>query len=270
MSDSTIARPVIHVEDLILELPVYGAKPRNTGGKTVYAVGGTLKSMGRRSSSVVALNGVSFDIAEGDAVGLIGHNGAGKTSLLRVLSGIYKPTAGLCQVHGKISTLFTNSIGLSPNATGLENIRLTCILMGMRKAEIEAAIPDIVAFADLGDYMELPLRTYSAGMRTRLGFALATCMNPDILLIDEVFTTGDRSFRNKAKARITNVMRSAKTMVLASQSPGLMREFCSKIIWLEHGKLYRIGDAEEVLDAFIARYPDDKKKGQNRDSDEGE
>lgn len=260
MSETPDQKPVIVVEHLSLALPIYGAKPRKRGAKKVLAVGGTLQSLGRRSSSVLALDDVSFTINEGDAVGLIGHNGAGKTSLLRVMGGIYKPTAGHCEVRGKVSTLFTNSIGLNQNATGLENIRLTCILMGMPSAEIEKIVPDVVEFSELGAYLELPLRTYSAGMRTRLGFALATCMNPDILLIDEVFTTGDRAFRKKAKARITNVMRSAKTMVLASQSPGLMKEFCNKIIWLEHGRLFQCGDAEEILDIYANRHPDDTKK----------
>lgn len=261
--------PVIQVEGLTLELPIYGAKPRKRGSKKVLAVGGTLQSMGRRSSSVLALDDISFTIEEGDAVGLIGHNGAGKTSLLRVLGGIFQPTSGSCKVRGRISTLFTNSVGLNQNATGMENIRLTCILMGLRKAEIEAVIPDIIEFSELGDYLELPLRTYSAGMRTRLGFALATSINPDVLLIDEVFTTGDRGFRKKAKARITNVMRSAKIMVLASQSPGLMKEICNKIIWLEHGQIYKQGDAEEVLNDFVERYPDEPKKGRvDSDSDD--
>jgi len=265
MSETPTKTPVILVEDLTLALPIYGAKPRKRGAKKVLAVGGTLQSLGRRSSSVLALDGVSFTIDDGDSVGVIGHNGAGKTSLLRVLAGIYKPTAGRCEVQGRISTLFTNAIGLNQNGTGLENIRLTCILMGMSKAEIEAAVPDVVEFSELGDYLELPLRTYSAGMRTRLGFALATCVNPDILLIDEVFTTGDRAFRKKAKARITNVMRSAKTMVLASQSPNLMKEFCNKILWLDHGRLYRCGDAEAILDDYADRHPDEPKKGNRGD-----
>ncbi|HMB75666.1 MAG TPA: ABC transporter ATP-binding protein [Kiloniellaceae bacterium] len=264
-SEPQAKKPVILVEDLSLALPIYGAKPRKRGAKTVLAVGGTLQSLGRRSSSVLALDRVSFTIEDGDAVGLIGHNGAGKTSLLRVLGGIYKPTAGRCEVRGKISTLFTNAIGLNQNGTGLENIRLTCILMGMSKAETEAVVPDIVAFSELGDYLELPLRTYSAGMRTRLGFALATCMNPDILLIDEVFTTGDRAFRSKAKARMTSVMRNAKTVVLASQSPGLMKEFCNKIIWLEHGRLYKSGDAEDILEDYANRHAGEPKKDTSDD-----
>jgi ABC-type polysaccharide/polyol phosphate transport system ATPase subunit len=252
-------KPTIVVEDLQLELPIFGAKPRKRSGQKPLPVGGTLLSMGRRSARVVALDGVSFTIHEGDSVGLIGHNGAGKTCLLRVMGGIYKPTAGSCEVRGSVSTLFTNSIGLSQNATGTENIRLTCILMGIADAEIKRIMPDIIEFSELGEYLDLPLRTYSAGMRTRLGFALATAMNPDVLLIDEVFTTGDRQFRKKAKARISAVMLSAKTMVLASQSPSLMKEFCNKIIWLEHGRVLRNGDAEEILEDFADRSPNSQK-----------
>ena len=251
--------PAIVVEDLKLELPIFGVKPRKRSGQKPLPVGGTLLSLGRRSARVVALDGVSFTIDEGDSVGLIGHNGAGKTCLLRVMGGIYKPTAGSCEVRGSVSTLFTNSIGLSQNATGTENIRLTCILMGIADAEIKRIMPDIIEFSELGEYLDLPLRTYSAGMRTRLGFALATAMNPDVLLIDEVFTTGDRQFRKKAKARISAVMRSAKTMVLASQSPGLMKEFCNKIIWLEHGRVLRSGDAEEILEDYADRSPNSQK-----------
>jgi ABC-type polysaccharide/polyol phosphate transport system ATPase subunit len=251
--------PAIVVEDLKLELPIFGVKPRKRGSQKPLPVGGTLLSMGRRSACVVALDGVSFTIDEGDSVGLIGHNGAGKTCLLRVMGGIYKPTAGSCEVRGSVSTLFTNSIGLSQNATGTENIRLTCILMGMADKDIKRIMPDIIEFSELGEYLDLPLRTYSAGMRTRLGFALATAMNPDVLLIDEVFTTGDRQFRKKAKLRISTVMRSAKTMVLASQSTGLMKEFCNKIIWLEHGRVLRFGDTDEILEDYANRSPNSQK-----------
>ena len=202
---------------------------------------------------MVALDGVSFTLHDGDAVGLIGHNGAGKTCLLRVMGGIYKPSSGKCQINGTIATLFTNSIGLNQNATGHENIRLSCILMGLSKKDIEAVLPDIVAFSELGDYLDLPLRTYSAGMRTRLGFALATAINPDVLLIDEVFTTGDRTFRKKAKGRMTAVMERAKTMVMASQSTNLLKAFCNKIIWLEHGQLLMFGDTKTVLEAYADR-----------------
>jgi ABC-2 type transport system ATP-binding protein/lipopolysaccharide transport system ATP-binding protein len=196
------------------------------------------------------LDNVSFTVRRGDRIGLIGRNGAGKSSLLRTIAGIYPPTAGTCRATGRISTLFSSALGLSAEATGYENIHLGATLLGLNRAQIEEALPDIVDFCDLGEFLDLPIRTYSAGMRTRLGFAIATSIHPDILLIDEVFGTGDRHFRAKAKERIEKVMAKADVLMLASHSDGVIRSMCTKAIWLEQGRLMAFGPVDEVLELY--------------------
>lgn len=196
------------------------------------------------------LDGISFTAKRGDRIGLIGRNGAGKSTLLRTLAGIYQPSAGSCRATGRISTLFSSALGLSAEATGYENIYLGATLLGMNKAAIEEALPDIVAFCELGDFLDLPIRTYSAGMRTRLGFAIATSIRPDILLIDEVFGTGDRHFRAKAKQRIEQVMAKANVLMLASHSDSVIRSMCTKALWLEQGRAKAFGSLDEVLEQY--------------------
>jgi ABC-2 type transport system ATP-binding protein/lipopolysaccharide transport system ATP-binding protein len=196
------------------------------------------------------LDGISFTARRGDRIGLIGRNGAGKSTLLRTLAGIYQPSAGSCRATGRISTLFSSALGLSAEATGYENIYLGATLLGMKKAAIKEALPDIVAFCELGDFLELPIRTYSAGMRTRLGFAIATSIRPDILLIDEVFGTGDRHFRAKAKQRVEQVMAKANVLMLASHSDSIIRSMCTKALWLDRGRAMAFGPVDEVLKRY--------------------
>ena len=198
------------------------------------------------------LEGVNVAISRGQRVGLIGANGAGKSTLLRVMAGIYYPTRGVAETRGTISTLFPELLGVRPEATGIENIVLTGILLGLTRKEIKRRIPEIVEFTELGDYIYMPLRTYSSGMRTRLVLSIATCINPDILLVDEVIGVGDKSFRLKAKERLNRMMTSANTLIVVSQSPEIIREFCTEAIWLDRGQVRATGDVEEVLRGFVA------------------
>jgi ABC-type polysaccharide/polyol phosphate transport system ATPase subunit len=201
---------------------------------------------------VTILEDVSINITRGQRVGLIGANGAGKSTLLRVMAGIYFPTRGLAESYGKVSTLFPELLGVRPDATGLENIILTGILLGLTRKEISRRIPEIIEFTELGDYIYMPLRTYSSGMRTRLVLSIATCINPDILLVDEVIGVGDQQFRLKAQERLNDMMTSAKALVVASQSPQIIREFCNVAIWLERGRVRLFGDVEQVLREYTA------------------
>ena len=214
-------------------------------------VGGLISSR-RNMLTVTALNDISLTIERGDKVGLIGHNGAGKSTILRVMAGIYYPSSGACEVRGKVSTLFTPTLGLDVNSTGLENIELAGITLGLSRSAIKSLIPQIVEFCELGHYLQMPMRTYSAGMRTRLGFAIATSIEPDILLIDEVFGAGDRRFQNKARLRLDAMLGKANTLVLASHADDIVRSFCNKAIWMEHGHIRAMGAVDEVLAQFNA------------------
>ncbi|MYB49885.1 MAG: ATP-binding cassette domain-containing protein [Dehalococcoidia bacterium] len=246
----------IKLQDVTLEIPAkrrlpHGAR-RETNGtpSSSTQIGGRL-SYGRGSAATVTiLEDVSINISRGQRVGLIGANGAGKSTLLRVMAGIYFPTRGLAETYGKVSTLFPELLGVRPDATGLENIVLTGILLGLTRKEINRRIPEIIEFTELGDYIYMPIRTYSSGMRTRLVLSIATCISPDILLVDEVIGTGDKSFRLKAKDRLNEMMTSANTLVVVSQSPEIIREFCTEAIWLDRGQVRAVGGVNEVLGKY--------------------
>ena len=243
----------IKLQDVKLEIPAKRRLPHrarretNGAGAISTQIGGRL-SYGRGSAATVTiLEGVSINISKGQRVGLVGANGAGKSTLLRVMAGIYYPTRGVAETRGTISTLFPELLGVRPDATGLENIMLTGILLGLTRKEISRRIPEIIEFTELGDYIYMPIRTYSSGMRTRLVLSIATCINPDILLVDEVIGVGDKSFRLKAKERLNRMMTSANTLVVVSQSPEIIREFCTEAIWLDRGEVRAAGGVDEVL-----------------------
>ncbi len=197
-----------------------------------------------------ALDGITLEIKAGEQIGLIGVNGAGKSSLLRVLAGIYQPTDGTIEISGRVSTLFAPNIGMNDNASGAENIYISARTLGMSRAEIAAAKDDIIRFADIGEFIDMPMRTYSAGMRMRLGFAIATAIKPEILLIDEVFGAGDAAFRTRAKERMKDLTKRAGVLVMATHSEGVLRDACNRILWLENGRLKFDGGVDEALALF--------------------
>ncbi len=242
--------PAIRATDLTLILPVIGMGRRKRVGVHQAQVGGTLMRDSRGRVSVKALAGVNFQIERGDSVGLIGRNGAGKSSLLRVMAGIYPPTHGACEVRGKVSTLFTANLGLNNTASGRENIRLIGGVVGLTEDQIDARMDEIIEFCQLGDYIDLPLHTYSNGMRTRVGFAVATSVDADVLLIDEVFGTGDRAFRDHAAKRVEKLIEESSTIVMAVHSENMLRQFCNKVMWVEHGHIRAFGPTEEVLQEY--------------------
>lgn len=248
----------IRLQDVTLQIPARHRLPHRARRETDETptastkIGGRL-SYGRGSSATVTiLEGVNIAISTGQRVGLIGANGAGKSTLLRVMAGIYYPTHGVAETRGTISTLFPELLGVRPDATGLENIMLTGILLGLTRKEISRRMPEIIEFTELGDYIYMPIRTYSSGMRTRLVLSIATYISPDILLVDEVIGVGDKSFRLKAKDRLDGMMTSANTLVVVSQSPEIIREFCTEAIWLDRGQVRATGDVEEVLRGYFA------------------
>ena len=242
----------ITLNNASVEIPVYAVG--NNSLKTTLlrkAVGGRFVQTGV-NLIINALNNISFEVRNGERVGLVGQNGAGKSTLLRVLAGVYPPTSGTVQVIGRVSPMFDISLGMSPDATGIENIKVCGALWGLGRAEIAAGIDDIVEFTELGDYLKIPVRTYSAGMLLRLSFAIATLRQPEILLLDEVIGVGDASFMAKAKARLEKIVSRAQILVVSSHSDAIIRDLCEKVIWLDKGGVAAFGAVDDVLAAYNA------------------
>ncbi|HMD54303.1 MAG TPA: ATP-binding cassette domain-containing protein, partial [Phycisphaerae bacterium] len=185
-----------------------------------------------------------------DRVGLIGHNGAGKSTLLRVLAGVYAPVSGRIITEGIVSSLLNNSPGMNAEDTGYENIMTCGMYLGMTKAEILTKIPEIEEFSELGEYLALPVRTYSTGMLTRLGFGIATSIDPEILLLDEGLGAGDSRFLERVNQRINKLISRASILVIASHGVGLIKSLCNKCVLMNHGKVVRVGDTDEVIEEY--------------------
>ena len=186
---------------------------------------------------VTALDRLSFSFKEGDRIGLVGHNGSGKTTLLRALSGVYVPTGGSLVVRGRIASLLDISMGLDPDATGFENIYLRGVLNGLKPSAIRSRMDAIAEFSELGDYLNLPVRTYSSGMLLRLAFSISTSVEADILLMDEWLSVGDADFNAKAAKRLEDLVNKAAILVIASHNDAMIERICNRRIRLEHGKI---------------------------------
>ena len=233
----------IEVRNATVEYPIYQAGSMSLRNKLVaVGTGGTIERGSRNVVTVKALDDVSFSLPEGSRVGLVGHNGAGKSTLLRTLAGIYSPTGGEVRVEGKVSTIFQLGAGMDTELTGYENIVRMAMFLGATKADARALTPDIEEFTELGDFLVVPVHTYSAGMVARLTFAIATAIQPEILLIDEVLGAGDADFQMRAKERLEKVIRSARVFVLASHSEEMISLYCTRTLRFEHGRL--VGDRQ--------------------------
>ncbi|MFK7957283.1 MAG: ABC transporter ATP-binding protein [Lysobacterales bacterium] len=198
-----------------------------------------------------ALKDLSFTIADGMSLGVIGNNGAGKSTLLAVLAGIVSPDLGEVKLGGRSATLLSLNAGLDPALSGRNNAVLSGLLLGVSRKRIKAEMDNIREFSGLGEFFDRPAHTYSAGMRARLGFAVAVYLEPDVLLIDEVVGVGDMAFRQKSAGVIQDRMSSSQTVVLVSHSLPLMRLYCDHVLWLDHGKIKALGERDEVLDAYV-------------------
>jgi ABC-2 type transport system ATP-binding protein len=194
-----------------------------------------------------ALRDVSFEVVHGESLGVIGPNGAGKSTLLQVLAGIITPSAGVVEVNGHVSSLLTLGAGFDGDLSGRDNIRLAGAFMGLDHTVVEERLPAMVEYADLGQFIDAPLKTYSSGMRARLGFAIATSVEPDILLLDEVLATGDAAFREKSKERVIQLVREAKAIVLVTHDMSWVSEYCNKAMLIEHGRIVAEGKPEDVV-----------------------
>jgi teichoic acid transport system ATP-binding protein len=205
----------------------------------------------RSSGEFWALRHVSFTVERGETVGIIGRNGSGKSTLLRVVAGIYPPDEGKVSVDGEVSTLFSLGTGFNPELSGRDNIYLNGVMMGLMKNKIDEIIDDIIEFAELGDFIDMPVRTYSAGMRSRLGFAIAMHIDKDIVLIDEIMGAGDAAFRQKADVEMSRII-GEKTVLLVSHSMGTVEKFASRVIWLNRGGIAAMGEPKEVIEQYLA------------------
>jgi ABC-type polysaccharide/polyol phosphate transport system ATPase subunit len=246
----------IVLDNVTVELPIYSARGRSLRSKIIHhAVGSKLFSRSRDDVVVVrALNGVSLTLDDGERLGLIGGNGAGKTTLLRVCANVYPPTFGTTRINGKISALTDLTLGMDFEASGYENVILRCVLMGLTQKQAKGLIPDITEFTGLGEYLDLPVRTYSTGMLIRLVFAAATAIVPDILIMDEMIGFGDAAFMQKAQLRVDKIISEASILLMASHSEEILRHFCTRLIWMREGQIAADGPVDDVLAAYRASH----------------
>jgi len=198
-----------------------------------------------------ALRHVSFAVERGETVGIIGRNGSGKSTLLRVIAGIYPPDEGKVSVGGEVSTLFSLGTGFNAELSGRDNIYLDGIMIGLTKEQIDGIIDAIIKFAELGDFIDMPVRIYSSGMRSRLGFAIAMHSDKDIMLIDEIMSAGDAAFRQKADAEMNRIM-GQKTVLMVSHAMGTIEKFATRVIWLNRGVVAAMGEPKEVIKQYLA------------------
>ena len=205
----------------------------------------------RAVREVEALKNVSFEVPNGCAMGIIGANGAGKSTLMRAMAGILPPTSGTIEVWGRASTLLALGVGFNQSLSGRENIILGGLATGLSRKEVEERADEVAEWTELGDFIDMPMRTYSSGMSARVGFSVAVHMQPDILMIDEALSTGDAKFREKANAKMAELRESARAMFLVSHGLNSIKEMCTEAIWLDHGKLMMRGEPTEVVDAYM-------------------
>jgi ABC-type polysaccharide/polyol phosphate transport system ATPase subunit len=251
---------LIKLENITLEFPVQASRSdRRRPPSEESHIGGQL-SPGQSGQMVVrALDQLSLTLGPGDRLALLGHNGAGKTTLLRVMAKLYPPTHGRATIQGRVAPLLNLNFGLDMDSTGYDNIFIRGLFLGMSKAELKKKADVIAEFSELGDFLDLPMRTYSSGMRARLAFAISTHVETDILLLDEVVATGDARFFKKANEKLESFARDSKLLVLASHSNKVLRELCNKALLLEHGRIKAFGPIEEVIETYAASTGTDAK-----------
>jgi lipopolysaccharide transport system ATP-binding protein len=242
----------IEIDGVSVFFPLYHGSSRSLKKTVAMAATGRLGEDKQHRMVVRALTDVSFTLQRGERLGLIGSNGAGKTTLLRTLAGIYEPVIGRVSVRGSLAALLDTSLGMNVDMNGRENIMLRGLFNGLPKSMLPQLERDVAEFAELGDFLDLPVRTYSAGMVVRLGFALATAIRPQILLMDEWFLAGDANFMEKARARLEELVSGADILVLSSHSLEIVRTWCTRVIWLEQGHIRADGPAGQVVDQYLA------------------
>jgi ABC-2 type transport system ATP-binding protein len=238
--------------DACVDFPIFDARSRSLKKTVIGMVGGNITT-DTKVPVIEALRDINLTLKHGDRVGLVGHNGAGKSTLLRLLAGIYEPTRGAAEIHGRVAPVFDLGVGMDPEISGLENIIVRGLFLGMTRKQMEERIDDIAAFTELGDFLEMPLRTYSTGMRIRLALGVVTSIDPEILILDEGIGAVDAAFLEKSKKRLAELVDRAGLLVFASHSDEFLRELCDTALWMEHGRIRQQGGIEEVLAAYKGR-----------------
>jgi ABC-2 type transport system ATP-binding protein/lipopolysaccharide transport system ATP-binding protein len=241
----------ITLDRISVDFPIFNARKRSLKSEIFRrTVGGRIEATDDRHVSVMALRDISMRIEDGDRIGLVGRNGAGKSTLLRVLSGVYEPQYGSVSIKGTVSALTDITMGMDPEATGYENILLRSVFLGVSVKQAHASVADIEEFTGLGNFLKLPMRTYSSGMMVRLAFAISTAVTPEILIMDELIGAGDAAFMAKAEQRLNRLIGSTRILVIASHADVMLHRLCNKAALMDEGRLKMIGTVDEVLAAY--------------------
>jgi ABC-type polysaccharide/polyol phosphate transport system ATPase subunit len=241
----------VKMDRVTIQFPIYTPHTRSVTSMLTGRLGG---SMQRNNGTTVvsALKNVSLNLGDGDRLGLVGHNGAGKTTFLRVVAGVYPPVSGSIDVEGRVSAFTDIMLGMNYESNGWDNIIYRCVFLGLSFKEAHALAPSIAEFSELGNYLDVPVRTYSAGMLVRLAFSIATSIKPEILVMDEMLSAGDPQFIHKAMARVGELLDHTKILVLGSQLEAFIKHFCNKAVWLHHGEVRAFGTVNEVWTEYAA------------------
>jgi lipopolysaccharide transport system ATP-binding protein len=244
---------LIEFDNVTVDFPIYNATGRSLKKRLFsVATGGQLGADKQGRVVVRALEGLTFRIGDGERVGLLGHNGAGKSTLLRLLSSVYTPSGGNAKITGKVGSLIDISLGIDPESTGRENIWIRGGLLGLSRSQIAAQLDEIIEFSELGDFIDMPLRTYSTGMHLRLAFAVSTIVRPEILLMDEWLSVGDEGFKHKAEARMSDLVQTTNILIVATHSQELIEKTCTRVIWLEHGKIKMDASPAKIIPIYFS------------------
>lgn len=244
----------ILLEDVSVDFPIYSTSSRSLKKTMIWmGTGGRIARDAKDRVVVQALRSLNLQVSEGDRLGLIGHNGAGKTTLLRAIAGVYEPSGGNIHCDGHVTPLFDATLGMDMEATGYENLYLRGLFLNIPPSEIRARTEEIAEFTELGDYLAMPMRTYSTGMVVRLALAISTCVDPEILLMDEMINAGDVQFVKKSSQRIEQLISRSSILILSSHSESIIRTFCNKVILLEQGQIKAAGSVDDVLAEFAGQ-----------------
>lgn len=233
-----------------VDFPIFDAKSRSVKSTVIGKAGGVIGTTAENTVMVSALKDINLHLKTGDRIGLVGHNGAGKSTLLRLLANIYEPTQGSTFIRGRVAPVFDLGIGMDPEISGYENIVIRGLFLGQTRKQMLKKVDEIAEFTELGDYLKMPLRTYSTGMRIRLALGVVTSINPEILLLDEGIGAVDADFMKKARTRLEELVKRSGILVFASHSNEFLAQLCDRALWIDHGEIKLDGDIESVVTAY--------------------